>query len=59
MAKSAKHPTLGIQLLISAQVMISWFVGLSPVLGSVLTAWNLLGILYLPLSLPPPPTHKN
>ena len=31
MAQSVKHPT-------SAQVMISWFVSLSPALGSVLTA---------------------
>ena len=35
-----KHPTL-------AQVMISWCVGSSPALGSVLTAWSLLGILSL------------
>ena len=33
-AQSVKRPT-------SAQVMISWFVGLSPVLGSVLTAQSL------------------
>ena len=34
MAQSVKHPT-------SAQVMISWFVSLSPVLGSVLKAESL------------------
>ena len=34
MAQSVKHPT-------SAQVMISWFVSLSPVLGSVQTAQSL------------------
>ena len=28
------------------------FLGLNPVLGSVLTVWSLLGILCLPLSLP-------
>ena len=33
-AQLVKHPT-------SAQVMISWFVSLSPVLGSVLTAHSL------------------
>ena len=33
-AQSVEHPTL-------AQVMILWFVGSSPALGSVLTAWNL------------------
>ena len=32
------------RLLISAQVMISWFMGSSLVLSSVLTAWSLLGI---------------
>ena len=45
---------LSIQLLVSAQVMISWIVGLSPESGSVLTAWSLPGILCLPLSLPLP-----
>ena len=35
--------------MISAQVMISWFVGSSPVLGSALIAQGLLGILSLPL----------
>ena len=38
-------------LLISAQVMISWFMGLSPTLGSALAPQSLLGILSL-LSLP-------
>ena len=36
--------------LILAQVMISWFVGSTPTLGSVLTAWSLLGILCFVLS---------
>ena len=44
MAQSVKHPT-------SAQVMISGFVSLSPALGSALTVWNLLGILFLSSSL--------
>ena len=39
---------LSICLLIPAQVMISWFLRLSPVLGSALTVWNLLGILSPP-----------
>ena len=34
---------------ISAQVMISRYVRLSPALGSALTAWTLLEILSLPL----------
>ena len=38
---------LDVRLLVSAQVMISQFVGLSPASGSVLTAWDLLGILSL------------
>ena len=38
--QSVKH-----QLLISAQVMISRFVRLSPESGSVLTVWSLFGIL--------------
>ena len=42
---------LSIRLLMSAQVMISWFVGSSPAWGTALTAWSLLGILSLPLSL--------
>ena len=51
-AQSVKHLT-------SAQVMISQFVGLSPVSGSVLTAQSLLGILSLPLSLCPSPACKR
>ena len=50
-AQSVKHPT-------SAQVMISWFVGLSPALGSVLTAQSLEPVsdsVSPPLSLHPPP----
>ena len=43
-----------VKLPTSAQVMISWFVGLSPVLGSLLSVWILLWILCLPLSLPLP-----
>ena len=34
--------------------MISWFLGSSPKLGSVLTVQSLLRILSLPLSAPPP-----
>ena len=44
MAESLKHLT-------SAQVVISQLVGSSPAWGSVLTAWSLLWILCLPLSL--------
>ena len=33
--------------------MISWFVGSSPTLGSVLTVWSLLGILSPSLDAPP------
>ena len=40
-----------VQLLISAQVMISSFVSLSPASGSVLTARNLLDILSRPVFL--------
>ena len=40
-----------ISLLDSAQVMISWFMSLSPSSGSVLTVWSLLQTLSLPLSL--------
>ena len=36
---------------VSAQVMISWCVSLSPVSGSTLTMWSMLGILSFPLSL--------
>ena len=46
-----------VERLTSAQVMISRFVGSSPVLGSALTARNLLGILALSLS-PCPPLSK-
>ena len=42
---------LSIQLLISAQVVISWFMRLSPTLGSVLT--EPAGILPPSLSAPP------
>ena len=45
---------LSFWLLISAQVMISWFVRLSHKYSSVLIAWSLLGILSLPLSVPLP-----
>ena len=48
-AQPVKHPT-------SVQVIISWFMGLSPASGSVLTAQSLEPIwnLCLPLSLPLP-----
>ena len=42
---------LSIQLLVSAQVMLSQFVRLSPKSGSVLTAQSLLGILSFSLCL--------
>ena len=45
---------LGVQLLVSAQVMVLRFVSSSPTWGSVLTVWSLLGILSLPVSLPLP-----
>ena len=46
-----------VKRLISAQVMISQFMGLGPTLNFVLTALSLLRILCLPLSLPTrPPT---
>ena len=45
---------LSVQSLILAQVMISPFMGSSPMSVSVLTAQSLLGILSLPLSLPLP-----
>ena len=45
---------LSIQLLISAQVMISQLVSSSPASGSALAVQGLLGILSLPLSLPLP-----
>ena len=44
-------------LLISTQLMISGFMRSSPASGSALTAWSLLGILSLPLSPCPSPTH--
>ena len=43
-AHSVEHPT-------SAQVMIPWFMSSSPMSGSVLTVWSLLGVLSLSLSL--------
>ena len=46
---------LNIRLLVLAQVMISVFVGSSPVSGSVLTVRNLLGILSPSLCLCPSP----
>ena len=42
---------LSFQFLILAQVTISWFVSLSPMSGSVLTAQSLVG--FLSLSAPP------
>ena len=42
---------LSIELLVLAQVMISWFMRSSPTLGSVLTLQSLLGIPSLSLSL--------
>ena len=47
---------LSIRLLIGAQVMISWFVSLSAMSGSPLTAWSLLAILSLYLSVCPSST---
>ena len=44
---------LSIRLLISSEVMISQFVGLSPMLDSVLTGWGLLRILSLSFCLSP------
>ena len=56
-SKNAEFRCLGgsvicVLLLVSAQVMILWFMSLSPTSGSTLTAWSLPGILSLPLSLP-------
>ena len=53
-AQSMKHPTF-------ARVMVSWFVSLSPTLGSVPTPQILLQILCLPLFIPlcPYPTHMH
>ena len=54
-----------LQLLISAQVVISQFVTWSPMSGFALTAWNLLGMLSLSvflsvsLSLFPSPAHAR
>ena len=52
-AQSVKPLTLKLSLLILAQVMILWLLSLSPMLGSALTVWTLLGILSLFLSAPP------
>ena len=46
---------LSVWLLVSAQVMISQFVSLSPTLGSTLIMQSLLGVLSLSLSLSLPP----
>ena len=46
---------LSVQLLVSTQVMISWFVSSNPALGSALTVQSLLGILSLSLPLCPSP----
>ena len=43
-----------VECLTLAQVMISWFVGSSPVLGSVLSAWNLQPALDSVSVCPPP-----
>ena len=48
---------LSVRLLLLAQDTNSWFVGSSPTLGSVPTAWSLLGILSL--SLCPSPMHAR
>ena len=53
---------LSLRLWISAQVMISPFVGLSPESGTTLTTRGLLGIFSLPCSLPLPhawPIHTR
>ena len=47
------------RLLVSAQVMISWFMGLRPMSGSSLTVRGLLGVLSLHLSAPPPFMHMH
>ena len=49
-AESMKCP-----IFYSAQVVISWFMGLSPESGSAWTARTLLGILPLPHPLSAPP----
>ena len=46
---------LSVWLLVSPQVMISWFVGSSPRSGSMLTVWSLLRILSMPPSVSYPP----
>ena len=43
--------------MVLALVMISWFMSLSPAWGSMLPGQSLRGILSLPLSLYPYPTH--
>ena len=53
--KEVGMPGWLIGLLISAQVMISWFVRSSLASGSASTTWTLLGILSLPPSLSAPP----
>ena len=51
MALSIEHPA-------SAQVMISWFVGLSPASGSVLTTWDFgAGFRFCVSSLCPSPVR--
>ena len=52
-AQLVKH-----RLSISVQVIISWFVSLSPTSDSALTVWSLIEILSLPLSLPFPHLHS-
>ena len=51
-AQSGKHPTLSFS---SGHDLVR----LSPTSGSVLTAWSLLGILSLPLSLCPSPARAR
>ena len=48
---------LNVQLLVSAQVMISQFVGSSPTSSSALTVWSPLWVLCSPLSLLLPLSH--
>ena len=43
---------LKVQLLVLAQVMISWFCEFKPCISSALPGWSLLGILSLSLPLP-------
>ena len=50
-AQLAKGHTLDLS---SGQDLMVQFMGSSPTLGSAQTAWNLLGIISLPLSLPLP-----